>query len=35
VPPRVTIGHLTHPDDVSRMVEALRELRRVALTEAF
>jgi choline dehydrogenase-like flavoprotein len=32
-PPRITIGHLTHPDDVVRMAEALRELRRIARTE--
>jgi choline dehydrogenase len=32
-PPRITTGHLTHPEDVARMAEALRELRRIALTE--
>ena len=33
VAPTVTSGHLTEPEDVSRMVEALRELRRIAATE--
>lgn len=32
VPPRITTGHLTHPDDARRMAEALGELRRIART---
>jgi choline dehydrogenase len=32
VPPRITTGHLTGPDDARRMAEALGELQRIAQT---
>jgi choline dehydrogenase len=32
-PPRIRLAHLSHPDDVDRMVEAVEEAARVAATE--